>query len=118
MWRRARALRECRRHPCARGNDARCAGRHFPNPLPLLYEGSMRTQVGIVGGGPAGLLLARLLGRAGIDCIVLERRTPEYLRARIRGLYRGSGGDVGRAMLLRGRRLPRYQETCSVAHRQ
>ena len=44
----------------------------------------MRTQVGIVGGGPAGLLLARLLGLAGIDCIVLERRTPEYLRARIR----------------------------------
>ena len=44
----------------------------------------MRTQVGIVGGGPAGLLLARLLGLAGIDAVVLERRTPEYLRARIR----------------------------------
>jgi len=44
----------------------------------------MRTQVGIVGGGPAGLLLARLLGLAGIEAIVLERRTPEYLRARIR----------------------------------
>ena len=44
----------------------------------------MRTQVGIVGGGPSGLLLARLLGLAGIDAIVLERRTPEYLRARIR----------------------------------
>ena len=44
----------------------------------------MRTQVGIVGGGPSGLLLARLLGLAGIETIVLERRTPEYLRARIR----------------------------------
>jgi p-hydroxybenzoate 3-monooxygenase len=44
----------------------------------------MRTQVGIVGGGPAGLLLARLLRLAGIDTVVLERRTPEYLRARIR----------------------------------
>ena len=44
----------------------------------------MRTQVGIVGGGPAGLLLARLLGLAGIDTVVLERRTPEYLRARVR----------------------------------
>jgi p-hydroxybenzoate 3-monooxygenase len=44
----------------------------------------MRTQVGIVGGGPAGLLLARLLRLAGIDCIVLEKRTPDYLRARIR----------------------------------
>src|SRR5258705_12966767 len=44
----------------------------------------MRTQVGIVGGGPSALLLARLLGLAGIDTVVLERRTPEYLRARVR----------------------------------
>jgi p-hydroxybenzoate 3-monooxygenase len=44
----------------------------------------MRTQVGIVGGGPSGLLLARVLGLAGIDSVVLERRTPDYLRARIR----------------------------------
>ena len=44
----------------------------------------MRTQVGIVGGGPAGLLLARLLELAGIETAVLERRTPEYLRARVR----------------------------------
>jgi p-hydroxybenzoate 3-monooxygenase len=43
-----------------------------------------RTQVGIVGAGPSGLLLARLLGLAGIDCVVLERRDPAYLRARIR----------------------------------
>jgi len=45
---------------------------------------SMHTQVGIVGGGPAGLLLARLLGGAGIETVVLEKRTPEYLRARVR----------------------------------
>jgi len=44
----------------------------------------MRTQVGIVGGGPSGLLLARLLGMQGIETVVLERRTPEYLRARVR----------------------------------
>ena len=44
----------------------------------------MRTQVGIVGGGPSGLLLARLLGLAGIEAIVLERRNEEYLRARVR----------------------------------
>jgi p-hydroxybenzoate 3-monooxygenase len=44
----------------------------------------MRAQVGIVGAGPAGLLLARLLGLAGIACVVLERRDPEYLRTRIR----------------------------------
>jgi p-hydroxybenzoate 3-monooxygenase len=55
----------------------------------------MRTQVGIVGGGPSGLLLARLLGLAGIDTIVLERRTPEYLRARIRaGLLEQGTVDV------------------------
>src|SRR5262245_13664187 len=42
------------------------------------------TQVGIVGAGPSGLLLAWLLGRAGISCVVLERRDPGYLRARIR----------------------------------
>src|SRR5262245_37771332 len=45
---------------------------------------AMRTQVGIVGAGPAGLLLARLLGLAGIDVMVLEKRDPEYLRARVR----------------------------------
>ena len=32
----------------------------------------MRTQVGIVGAGPAGLFLSLLLHRAGIDCVVLE----------------------------------------------
>jgi p-hydroxybenzoate 3-monooxygenase len=55
----------------------------------------MRTQVGIVGGGPSGLLLALLLKRAGIDTVVLERRTPEYLRARIRaGLLEQGTVDI------------------------
>jgi len=55
----------------------------------------MRTQVGIVGGGPAGLLLARLLALEGIDAVVLERRTPEYLRARVRaGLLEQGTVDV------------------------
>ncbi|CAM5587387.1 4-hydroxybenzoate 3-monooxygenase [Streptomyces aurantiogriseus] len=44
----------------------------------------MRTRVGIIGGGPAGLLLARLLHRAGIDCVVLESRTREYVERRQR----------------------------------
>lgn len=35
----------------------------------------MRTTVGIIGGGPAGLLLARLPHRADIDCVALESRT-------------------------------------------
>ena len=55
----------------------------------------MRTQLGIVGGGPAGLLLARLLGLEGIDTVVLERRTPDYLRARVRaGLLEQGTVDV------------------------
>ncbi len=44
----------------------------------------MRTQVGIVGGGPAGLVLGRLLENAGIDSVILETRTRQYCEARIR----------------------------------
>ncbi|MGW0914443.1 4-hydroxybenzoate 3-monooxygenase [Streptomyces sp. NPDC002784] len=44
----------------------------------------MRTTVGIIGGGPAGLLLARLLHRAGVDCVVLESRTRQYVEHRQR----------------------------------
>jgi p-hydroxybenzoate 3-monooxygenase len=44
----------------------------------------MRTQVAIVGGGPAGLLLSQLLQLAGVDNVVLEHRSREYVMARIR----------------------------------
>ncbi|KAF4409877.1 MULTISPECIES: 4-hydroxybenzoate 3-monooxygenase [Streptomyces] len=44
----------------------------------------MRTTVGIIGGGPAGLLLARLLHRAGIDSVVLENRDRAYVEQRQR----------------------------------
>ncbi|MEA2784694.1 MAG: p-hydroxybenzoate 3-monooxygenase [Candidatus Eremiobacteraeota bacterium] len=43
-----------------------------------------RTQVGIIGAGPAGLVLALLLRRRGIDSIVLETRSREYCEQRIR----------------------------------
>lgn len=43
-----------------------------------------RTQVAIVGAGPAGLLLSQLLHKAGIDCVVLEARSQAYVEARIR----------------------------------
>jgi p-hydroxybenzoate 3-monooxygenase len=44
----------------------------------------MRTQVGIIGGGPAGLLLSHLLHLQGIDSVVLEARSREYCENRIR----------------------------------
>lgn len=44
----------------------------------------MRTQVAIIGGGPSGLLLSQLLDKAGIDTVVLERKTKEYVLGRIR----------------------------------
>ena len=43
-----------------------------------------RTQVGIVGAGPAGLTLAHLLHREGIDSVLVEDRSREYVEARIR----------------------------------
>jgi p-hydroxybenzoate 3-monooxygenase len=43
-----------------------------------------RTQVGIIGGGPSGLLLSQLLQLRGIDNVVLERRSREYVLGRIR----------------------------------
>jgi p-hydroxybenzoate 3-monooxygenase len=43
-----------------------------------------RTQVAIVGAGPAGLLLGRLLERAGIESVILEQRSRAYCEARIR----------------------------------
>ena len=44
----------------------------------------MRTQVAIIGAGPAGLLLGQLLHRDGIDNVILERRNGEYVLGRVR----------------------------------
>jgi len=44
----------------------------------------MKTKVGIIGGGPSGLLLSQLLHLKGIDNIVLERQTRDYVLGRIR----------------------------------
>ena len=44
----------------------------------------MKTQVCIIGAGPAGLLLGHLLRAEGIECVVLERRSPDYVLSRIR----------------------------------
>jgi p-hydroxybenzoate 3-monooxygenase len=44
----------------------------------------MKTQVAIIGAGPAGLLLGHLLRQAGVDCLIVERQSPEYVLGRIR----------------------------------
>jgi p-hydroxybenzoate 3-monooxygenase len=43
-----------------------------------------RTQVAIIGAGPAGLLLGALLARAHIDCVILERHTAQHVLGRVR----------------------------------
>ncbi len=45
---------------------------------------TVRTQVGIVGAGPAGLMLGHLLHRHGIDSVILENRSREYVIERVR----------------------------------
>lgn len=63
----------------------------------------VNTQVAIVGAGPAGLLLGHLLRAEGVECVVLERQTGEYVLSRIRagvleqvtvGLLRRIGVDA------------------------
>nr|BFE88277.1 hypothetical protein GCM10020093_108780 [Planobispora longispora] len=44
----------------------------------------MRTQVGIIGAGPAGLLLSHLLHLRGISSVILERRSRDYVERRVR----------------------------------
>ena len=59
----------------------------------------MRTQVAIIGAGPAGLLLGQLLHRAGIEAVILERRSADYVLGRIRAgvLESGTVDLIGRA---------------------
>jgi p-hydroxybenzoate 3-monooxygenase len=55
----------------------------------------MRTPVGIIGGGPSGLLLGQLLAKAGIDNIILEQRSGDYVLSRIRaGLLEQGTADL------------------------
>src|SRR5690606_4002508 len=73
----------------------------------------MRTQVGIIGAGPAGLLLSHLLHLRGISSVVLERRSRDYVERRIRAgvLEQGTvdtliAAGVGERMLREG--LPHH----------
>jgi len=51
----------------------------------------MRHQVCIIGAGPSGLLLGQLLAKAGVDAIILEARSPDYVLSRIRAGVLESG---------------------------
>jgi p-hydroxybenzoate 3-monooxygenase len=63
-----------------------------------------RTQVAIIGGGPAGLLLGHWLRAAGIDCIVLERQTEAHVAGRIRaGVLERTTTDLIKALGLDAR---------------
>ena len=67
----------------------------------------MRTQVAIIGGGPAGLLLSHILDRNGIHSIVLERQTRQHVLHRIRaGALEAGTVDLLRAVGL-GERMDR-----------
>jgi p-hydroxybenzoate 3-monooxygenase len=58
-----------------------------------------RTQVGIVGAGPAGLVLGQLLHQRGIDAVVLEARSREYVEQRVRaGVLEQGTVDLMKAM--------------------
>ncbi|HMG61768.1 MAG TPA: FAD-dependent monooxygenase, partial [Streptosporangiaceae bacterium] len=64
----------------------------------------MRTQVGIVGAGPAGLLLSHLLARSGIDSVLVEIRSRAYCEARQRaGVLEAGSVEVLRAAGLAAR---------------
>ena len=54
----------------------------------------MKTDVCIIGAGPSGLMLGHLLTQAGVDCVILERKSPDYVLGRIRAgvLERGTIG--------------------------
>src|SRR6478609_6082831 len=67
----------------------------------------MRTQVAIIGGGPAGLLLSHILDLNGIDSVVLERQSRQHVLQRIRaGVLEAGTVDLLRAVGL-GERMDR-----------
>jgi p-hydroxybenzoate 3-monooxygenase len=73
----------------------------------------LRTQVGIVGAGPAGLTLARLLEVAGVESVVLEGRSRDYVEHRIRaGVL-----EQGTVELLREAGLGERMDREGIVHR-
>ncbi|WP_337043123.1 4-hydroxybenzoate 3-monooxygenase [Emticicia sp. 17c] len=71
----------------------------------------LKTQVGIIGGGPAGLTLALLLRRQGIEAIILENRSREYVQARVRaGLLEQNTVDIYKTLGVADRLLKEGQQ--------
>ncbi|GAA3438388.1 FAD-dependent monooxygenase [Kutzneria kofuensis] len=78
---------------------------------PMLDAGNqeerVRTQVGIIGAGPAGLLLSHLLHLGGVDSVVIEERSEDYVRQRVRaGVLENTTTDLLREVGL-GERMDR-----------
>jgi p-hydroxybenzoate 3-monooxygenase len=72
----------------------------------------VKTQVAIIGGGPAGMLLSEMLHRAGVDSVVLEKHSPAHVLARIRaGVL-----EHGTVELLRGLGLGERMDREGHAH--
>ena len=72
-----------------------------------MMKPGMRTQVAIIGGGPAGLLLSHILDQNGIDSVVLERQSRQHVLHRIRaGVLEAGTVDLLRAAGL-GERMDR-----------
>ncbi|MGD2102613.1 MAG: FAD-dependent monooxygenase, partial [Acidimicrobiia bacterium] len=60
-----------------------------------MSDSTTRTQVGIVGGGPAGSLLAFLLQLHGVECVIMELRPRDYVLGRIRaGVVEFGSGEI------------------------
>jgi len=71
--------------------------RQFGTSAQAQVAPAARTQVAIIGGGPAGLLLSHILHRNGVDSIVLERQS----RAHVLGRIRAGVLEAGTVALLR-----------------
>jgi p-hydroxybenzoate 3-monooxygenase len=66
----------------------------------------IKTQVGIIGAGPAGLVLAHWLKCHGISCVIIERKSQNYIQSRVRaGLLEQNTVDILKNLGLAGRLL-------------
>lgn len=80
------------------------------NNSPIGGKGA-KTQVGIIGAGPAGLTLAHWLRKHGIESVILENRSREYVQARVRaGLLEQNTVDIYKHLGLADRLVREGQE--------